>query len=71
MAIEAKTIGDAKILINEGIESDFTSPQGEAYRVVTKDKARSSRAPLFALTKRQFWSQIPVSIVLSEGIREV
>ena len=54
MAIEAKTVGDAKILINEGIESDFTSRQGEAYRVVTKDKARSSRAPLFALTKRQF-----------------
>lgn len=70
MAIAAKTLEDAKILINRGVESDFTYPQGKAYLVVTKDKARSSRAPLFALAKRRFSSQIPVSIVHSEGIRD-
>ena len=70
MAIAAKTIDDAKTLIDRGIQSDFTEPQAKAYLVVTKDKARSSRAPLFALAKRQLSPQIPVSIVHSEGIRD-
>ena len=70
MAIAASTVENARFLIDRGIQSDFTNPRAKAYLVQTKDKARNSRAPSFALAKRRFSSQLPVTIVCSEGIHD-
>lgn len=70
MALAASTIENARLLIDRGVQSDFTNPRAKAYLVVTKDKARNSRAPSFALAKRRFSRTIPVSIVRSQGIHE-
>jgi len=70
MTIAASTVENARLLIDRGIQSDFTNPRAKAYLVQTKDKARNSRAPSFALAKRRFSSQLPVTIVRSEGIHD-
>jgi uncharacterized protein (TIGR03790 family) len=70
MTIAASTVENARFLIDRGIQSDFTNPRAKAYLVQTKDKARNSRAPSFALAKRRFSSQLPVTIVRSEGIHD-
>jgi uncharacterized protein (TIGR03790 family) len=52
MLIAAKDVAGAKSLIERGVHSDHTlglrgAPPVHAYFVATKDRARSSRAPLF------------------------
>ncbi len=69
VALAASTVENAKFLIDRGIQSDFTNPQAKAYLVISKDRARNTRAPAFVLAKRRFNAKIPVAIVRSQGIR--
>lgn len=70
MTIAARTIENAKFLIDRGIQSDYAMPRARAYLVVTEDKARNSRTPSFVLAKQQLSAQIPIAIVHSPGIRD-
>jgi len=70
MAIAATTVENAKFLIDRGVQSDFAAPPAHAYLVITNDKSRNSRAPSFFIAQRQLSSQIPVSIIHSQGIRD-
>ncbi|MFT4560653.1 MAG: hypothetical protein ACI9BW_000387 [Gammaproteobacteria bacterium] len=68
MSIAATTLENAKFLIERGIQSDFTTPNARAYLVVTDDKARSTRAPYFLGTKQRLSSQIPITIMRTQGL---
>lgn len=53
MLLTGNDMNDVERLIVRGIGSDFSNPVGaHVYLVKTKDKARSSRAQLFAMTEK-------------------
>jgi uncharacterized protein (TIGR03790 family) len=56
MMLSAKTLQQAKALINRGVSADNTYPKGHAYLVRTHDRARSTRTAIF---KRfaELWQQ--------------
>ena len=70
MVVAARTIENARSLIDRGIHADYSKPAASAYLVTTADKARNSRSPSFALIKRRFSSRVRVSIVQGAGIRD-
>lgn len=47
MALAGESFADVKALIDRGISSDYSHPQGRAYLLNTSDKLRSSRAVFF------------------------
>jgi len=47
MMLTGKTVDEAKKLIDRGVAADDTHPVGDAYLVRTRDKARSTRWPIF------------------------
>ncbi len=47
MMLSGKTVADAKKVIDRGVRSDNSHPKGNAYLVQTRDKARSTRWPIF------------------------
>jgi uncharacterized protein (TIGR03790 family) len=47
MMLTGKTVAEAKKLIDRGVAADNSHPIGDAYLVRTRDKARSSRWPIF------------------------
>jgi len=47
MAIAGKNFANVKNLIDRGVLSDYSRPQGKAYLLKTSDKARSTRAVFF------------------------
>ncbi len=69
--LAASTVANAKALIVRGVRSDGQNPRGRAYLVVTKDTARSSRAPYFPATKALFGTRYETTIVHTDGLREV
>lgn len=60
MAVAAKSLSEAKKLIDRGVASDFTHPNGSGYLLKTSDTARSSRAVAFKATAEQFSPYWPV-----------
>lgn len=70
MLVAGTTVENGRFLIDRGIQSDFTRPAAKAYLVVTKDKARNTRSPAFAVAQRRFSGIIPVTIVHTYAIRD-
>ena len=70
MSIATETFEQAKALIDRGVSADFSKPEGSAYLVVTGDRARDTRAPLFDSTQRTFGYRLPTYIVNAAGIRD-
>lgn len=70
MVIAARTLEDARSLIDRGVRSDFAKPSAKAYLVITPDPARNTRLPAFMAAKRRLSSAIGVSIVHADGIRD-
>lgn len=71
MTIAARTLENAKLLIERGIRSDYTRPvNARAYLVVTDDGRRNSRAGGFVAARRNFNRLIPVEIAYTAGIRD-
>ena len=70
MSIAARTVDNAKLLIDRGALADGTQPTATAYLVVTPDTARNARAPAFALAKQQFGAILPIRIERTRGIRD-
>lgn len=70
MSIAARTVDNAKLLIDRGVLADGTKPAATAYFVVTPDKARNARAPAFALAQQRFAAVLPIRIERTRGIRD-
>ncbi len=60
MMLAGKSFAEVKALIDRGIASDFTNPEGSAYLLVTSDKHRSSRGKIFFKTALMFKGLWPV-----------
>ncbi len=54
MALAGNNFAEVKALIDRGISSDYSHPQGTAYLLNTSDKTRSSRAVFFPQTSKYF-----------------
>jgi len=54
MALAGKNFNDVKHLIDRGVLSDYSQPQGSAYLLETSDKNRSTRAIFFPQINKEF-----------------
>lgn len=68
MALAGKSFSDVKELIDRGIASDYSQPQGTAYLLNTSDKNRSARAILFPQINAQFNNLWPIEILKQDYI---
>jgi len=63
MMIAGENFAAAKALIDRGVDADGTNPQGTAYLLITKDKARNVRSVTFGKTKAEFSSKFKIDII--------
>ena len=70
MMIAARTLENARILIDRGILSDRTNPTGSAYFVVTKDRARNTRESRYHVARQRFNHRLPATIVRAQGLAD-
>lgn len=70
MMLAGATFTGVKDLIDRGIASDHTFPKGRAYLLNTSDKARSTRASIFAKTAEEFSGVFPVQTLEADFISE-
>ena len=70
MSIAARTVDNAKLLIDRGVLADGTRPAATAYFVITPDKARNARAPAFAQAQRRLGASVPIRVERARGIRD-
>jgi len=68
MALAGETFADVKALIDRGIASDYSHPQGKAYLLNTSDKARSTRAVFFPKIASLFDGVWPVKTLQQDYI---
>jgi uncharacterized protein (TIGR03790 family) len=68
MALAGKTFNDVKRLIDRGVASDYSHPQGSAYLLKTSDKARSTRAVLHDAISRDFYGLFDVHTLVQDYI---
>jgi uncharacterized protein (TIGR03790 family) len=69
MSLAANSFTDAKALIDRGIDSDSSFPEGTAYLLSTSDKARNVRAALFPKTVEYFHTYINIKMEKSDTLR--
>lgn len=60
MALAGKRFADVKALIDRGVASDYSQPQGTGFFLNTSDKARSTRSVFFPLVTSMFGGIWPV-----------
>ncbi|MGD8854633.1 MAG: TIGR03790 family protein [Gammaproteobacteria bacterium] len=70
MAIAAASFDEARALIDRGVRSDNTQPEGTAYLVSTADKARNVRASAFAAIARHQRNWLDTEIVEAEALKD-
>lgn len=68
MAIAALRFDEAKSLIDRGIESDASRPEGTAYLLKTSDKARSVRAERFAEAQKELGGALDIELIDADFI---
>jgi uncharacterized protein (TIGR03790 family) len=68
MVLAGKNFNEVKKLIDTGISSDFSHPQGSAYLLKTSDQARSSRAIFFPEVADNFKNFWPVNYLEQDYI---
>ena len=68
MALAARTLAEAKALIDRGIAADGTRPQGTAYLVSTADAARNVRSRLYPLAARAAGKRLQVKTVRADAL---
>ncbi|MES9990802.1 MAG: TIGR03790 family protein [Candidatus Thiodiazotropha sp.] len=69
MVIAAKSLNDAKALIDRGLAADASLPRGTAYLLKTSDKHRSVRAIDYARIKMLMQGWIDTEIVHQDSLR--
>ncbi|MDJ0843870.1 TIGR03790 family protein [Crocosphaera sp.] len=70
MAITATTFTEAKALIDRGVNSDNTHPQGTAYLMDTKDQARNVRSNFYTTIVQQLSSKIPIEVIKNNVLKD-
>lgn len=68
MMLAGTGFDEIKALIDRGVASDSTFPDGKAYLLNTSDKARSVRAMQFDLTKTELKGLIPIEEIEADSI---
>jgi len=68
MALAGKNFSDVKALIDRGVSSDYSQPQGAAYLLNTSDKARSSRAVLYPQIAKIYTGLWPIKFLQQDYI---
>lgn len=68
MVLAGKNFNEVKKLIDTGIASDYSHPQGSAYLLKTSDQARSSRAVFFPEIADKFKNLWPVNYLEQDYI---
>ncbi|HMA11005.1 MAG TPA: TIGR03790 family protein [Steroidobacteraceae bacterium] len=63
MSLAAASVAEAKKLIDRGVASDGSNPEGTAYLVSTNDRARNVRAAGYATLRTQMQRILPTEIV--------
>ena len=61
---------EVKALIDRGVAADHSFPEGNAYLVITPDKARSVRAAYFELTAKQLDGVFPIEVLETDAITD-
>lgn len=69
MLLAGRNIGEVKALIDRGVRSDNSWPQGRAYLVDTRDRDRNVRAMTFELTMQRLKSAYPIEHVEADWIQ--
>ncbi len=70
MAIAALDFAHAQQLIDRGVAADGTQPSGTGYLLITSDKARDSRAPLFPVVEKAFGRELNLQILHANFIEK-
>jgi uncharacterized protein (TIGR03790 family) len=70
MLLAASTPAAARALVDRGIAADGSAPPGSAYFVLTKDRARNTRAPRFHLAAELFGRWQRSEIVRADALRD-
>lgn len=68
MMLAGTSFEQVKALIDRGVESDHSLPEGTAYLLNTSDKARSVRAGLFKLAESELQGAFPIQIVNADAL---
>lgn len=68
MIVADVTFEEAKALIDRGVRSDGSRPDGAAYLVETDDRARNTRAPSFPLIRNWLSSRLRISHIMADYI---
>ncbi|MBW9259855.1 MAG: TIGR03790 family protein [Candidatus Thiodiazotropha sp. (ex. Lucinisca nassula)] len=69
ITIAANNFSEAKALIDRGIASDGTLPQGTAYLLSTQDKQRNVRAKDYLMTRRLMHNWIDTEVLRGNALR--
>lgn len=69
MALAGKSVTDVKALIDRGVASDGTSPDGTGYLVSTSDKARNARASGFPTVTHLLDGRLRIETVKADYIQ--
>jgi uncharacterized protein (TIGR03790 family) len=72
MMLAASSFENAQRLVDRGRHSDGSAAAapGRAYLVMTKDRARSARAPAFPAIRAALGDRLDIELVQAEGIRD-
>jgi len=69
MALAGKNFNDVKLLIDRGVLSDYSQPQGSAYLLETSDKNRSTRAIFFPQINKEFNKLWAINTLKQDSIK--
>lgn len=69
MLLAGRNVGEVKALIDRGVRSDNSWPEGHAYLVDTKDRDRNVRAMTYAVTAQRLNAAYPIEHVEADWIQ--
>ena len=70
MAIAATDFARARALIDRGIASDGSQPDGVAYLLSTSDRARNVRAVRYPLVQKHFNNSLDIAIIQADSLKD-
>ena len=69
MMLGARTLEEARALIDRGVTADGTAPRGTAYLLDTSDSNRNKRAPSFGFAQGMAGQSLNVQVVKADLVR--
>jgi len=68
MMLAGRSFAAVRALIDRGVDSDGAFPHGTAYLLLTTDKARDSRVPIYPMAKRVAAGLVDVQILKQDAL---